>query len=94
VNLIDSTYRFKNKTQIYFLMAAYRPTASQKFFKNIEYIFRYDVLDPPLFALWKNGETRWTAGIMYWFAARSGMKVSFQNGTASQYLIFQWVIGL
>ena len=104
VNLSDSTYRFKNESQIYFITAAYRPTASRKFLKNTEYILRYDVLSTPCFALWDVTKTRWTAGIVYWMYTRSAIKFSFQtnlspepigqNRTYDNLFIVQWVIGL
>ena len=80
VNLADSTYRFNNVTKIYFITVSYRPTASMKFLKNLEYSVRYDAMETPAFALWSMNKTRWTGGIIYWFEARSALKLAFQSG--------------
>jgi len=100
VNLNDSTYRFDNTTELYFVMFSYRPTASEHFLKNTEYIFRYDYLKEPAFARWNNSGSRFTIGIEYWLESRSAFKLAYQVGVPENIffknqnvLMFQWVIG-
>lgn len=94
VNLNDSTYRFENRSGLYFFSASYRPVGSQKFWKNTEYVLRYDILDQPCYAIWENDRARWTAGLMYWMDSRSGLKLSYAHEPEEKYLTLQWVIGL
>lgn len=99
VNLNDSTYRFKNTTELYFVMISYRPTAAEHFLKNTEYIFRYDYLKEPAFSRWNNSGSRFTMGLEYWLDSRSAMKLAYQVGMSDNVfsknqnmLMFQWVI--
>lgn len=100
VNLGDSTYRFNNVSKIYFITAAYRPTASENFMKNTEYIFRYDILNSPCSSRWGNAANRWTLGIAYWLESRSAVKLSYsiekiQNTVKTKnILMMQFVMGL
>lgn len=94
VNLDDSTYRFENTSRTWFIMAAYRPSMSEKkWLKNFEFVFRYDELKTPCYALWNSDEKRWSAGIIYWLESRSAFKLSYLSGNSKQ-LVFQFVIGL
>ncbi|MBI4944878.1 MAG: cytochrome c [Bacteroidetes bacterium] len=101
VNLKDSTYRFNNVTELYFIMMSYRPTASEHFLKNVEYNFRYDYLKEPAFARWNISASRLTMGITYWLESRSAMKLAYQISMPQNIfsknqnmLMLQWVIGL
>ena len=104
VNLDDSTYRFNNQRQLFFITATYRPTASSSWTKNTEFVLRYDMLRDPCFALWNADNTRCTAGIIYWIEKRSAVKLSYQVNLSPKpigkeriiknLLMMQWVIGL
>jgi len=100
VNLQDSTYRFNNVTKLYYMMISYRPTASNNFLKNTEYVFRYDILKEPSFSRWNNSGSRFTMGLIYWLESRSAMKLAYQVGISDNVftknqnmLMLQWVIG-
>ncbi len=100
VNLGDSTYRFNNVSKLFFITAAYRPTASEKFLKNTEYIFRYDMINTPCAARWGTTADRYTVGLAYWLESRSAVKISYsiekiQNTLKNNNLLMiQWVMGL
>ena len=93
VNLKDSTYRFDNKSELYFISLGFRPTTDNKFFKNFEYVFRYDVLNLPVFALWGKDKTRFTGGFLYWLSENSCLKLSYEYETEEKFLVVQWVMG-
>jgi hypothetical protein len=98
VNLSDSTYRFDNRSRLYYVTASYRPvSSSKKILKNTEFVFRYDALHLPCYAIWNEDKKRWTAGIAYWLTSRSAVKYSYQsvlNSKKENYIVIQWVMGL
>ncbi len=93
-NLNDSTYRFDNVSSAFFLMTAYRPVMSEKFIRDIELVFRYDVLKTPCYALWNTDKKRWSAGIVYWLDSRSAFKLAYLRGESEKLMVLQFVIGL
>lgn len=77
---------------------AYRPTQIKGFLKDLEAVFRYDMLNQSQTAVGYD-ERRYTMGLDYWFTASSVFKIAYdidcqtgagQNGQA---LILQYAIG-
>ena len=71
---------FNNEREGGYFQLAYRPTMSGGFFKDMEFVVRYDFLNNPTAALDGKAydEERWTIGVNYWLNPSSVVKVGYR----------------
>ncbi len=98
--MIDSVpTRFNNDRNSGYLQLAYRPTQVEgKFFKDLEFIFRYDRLNISSSAPNGGYEQRYTFGIDYWLNPSTVIKLAYecdhvQHGESSDAFFVQGAIG-
>jgi hypothetical protein len=71
---------FNNERDGLYAQAAFRPIhSSSDFFKNVEFVGRYDYLSTPSAAPEGGNTDRWTAGINYWFNSSTVLKLAVDN---------------
>jgi len=71
---------FNNERDGLYVQAAFRPIhSSSDFFKNVEFVGRYDYLSTPSTAPEGGDIDRWTAGINYWFNSSTVLKLAVDN---------------
>ena len=74
---IGGPFTFNNNRDGGYVQLAYRPTrASNKFIKNLEPVFRYDMLSQKKTPTGVD-ETRYTVGLNYWLGPSSVVKVAY-----------------
>ena len=100
----DAPLTFRNDRNGGYVQASYRPShVSNKYARNLEFIFRYDRMDVPteVSALGpglSGWEQRYTYGVDYWLDARSVLKVAYEcdekgNAPGASQLMFQFGLG-
>ena len=72
--------RFSNDRDGLYAQAAFRPIhAGSEFFKNIEFVGRYDYMSLPDEVHEGGDRQRWTFGVNYWFNPSTVLKVSIDD---------------
>jgi len=102
---IPEEYTFNNSSTAYYGQLSYRPSMLEnKFFKNVEIVGRYSVIQTPEGAEWEQEATQLTVGLNYWLSWRSVLKFSYQmtesegghggsGVTNTTGMFFHWALG-
>ena len=83
-SLSDSiSYTYDNNLKSFFAQLSFRPaTVNSTFLKNIELLYRYNVLTPPEEAVWGGKPiTRNDFGLCYWLSWRTGVRLAYETTT-------------
>ena len=73
-------YSFDNISNGYYAQLTVRPSLIEnKFFRNLELVGRYSVLQTPEGALWEQNPTQITVGLNYWLDWRTVIKFGYQT---------------
>ncbi len=104
----SATYTFDNTMTSYFAQLSIRPAlVDDPFFKNLEFLVRYNAVTPPKGAIWgpkdANGNggsiTRLDLGLDYWLSWRTGLRLAYEmttmpDGTKSTMIVARLATGL
>lgn len=75
-----SYYDFNNVSYGYYAQLAIRPALiSNDFFRKLELVGRYSILQTPEGSLWEQNPKQWTLGLNYWYDWRTVVKVGYQT---------------
>lgn len=76
---VTETYSFTNKSNTSFFQLGYRPTfGNSQFFKNLELVGRYSMMNTPEEAPWETESSQFTLGLNYWIDWRTAIKFAYQ----------------
>jgi len=72
---------FNNKRDGGYIQLAYRPSKiGPAWFRDLEGVVRWDMINRPASAPMGTDETRWTFGLNYWIGASTVIKAAYQTG--------------
>ncbi len=97
----SATYTFDNNLTSYFAQFSFRPAMVENcFFKNLEFLIRFNSVTPPKDALWGGkATTRLDIGLDYWLSWRTGLRLAYEmtsnpDGSKTNMIIARLATGL